>query len=299
VPAGAGGFFKERLSIKANKNLLNKNTMTKKILLLALLGVLVMPLQAQRAVSFRSSYAPEAGNYQVNLLLGKGFFYTADGVLLIRQNAEAVGEGLTSDLPAYLTLSDPNSNSLVNMIGVEAKYFITDQIAVSLSGAGYINNTPWREAADPVVTNDITILPKYVNIDAQLKTRIVANVGGQYYFSVGNERIHPYAGIIGTFQFASLSAQSTYAGFDDASLEADKRDAGVRTGQLFGWAASAIAGIEYSLLPGLVVGFEIKPFSYYYSGLSLFAQPGLDAMTGENQDCTIFAQPVFKIGFRF
>ncbi|MDR0581670.1 MAG: hypothetical protein LBG31_01785 [Prevotellaceae bacterium] len=273
--------------------------MTKKILLFVLLGALYLPLQAQEAASGGSDYAPKAGNYQVNLLLGKGFFYSADNILLIRQNAVEVGSGLTTNLPAYLTLSDPNNNSLLNMIGIEAKYFITDQIAVSLSGAGYINNTPWREAVDPTLSGDITVFPKYVNIDAQLKTRVVANVGGQYYFTVGNDRIHPYAGVVGTFQFASLSAQSTYGGFDDASLEADKRDAGVRTGQLFGWAASAVAGIEYSLFPGLTVGFEIKPFSYYYSGLTLFAQPGLDAMTGENQDYTIFAQPVFKIGFRF
>ncbi|MDR2801611.1 MAG: hypothetical protein LBB31_00150 [Prevotellaceae bacterium] len=271
--------------------------MIKKILLFVLLGVCTLPLQAQEVAATGGDYAPKAGNYQVNLLLGKGFFYTADDILLIPQNADVVGNGLTTGLPAYLTLSDPNSNSLVNMIGIEAKYFITDNIAVSLSGAGYINNTPWREAVDATESGSEIIFPKYVNIDAQLKTRIVANVGGQYYFTVGNDRIHPYAGVLGTYQFASLSAQSTYAGFDN--LEADKKDAGVRTGQLFGWAASAVAGIEYSLFPGFTVGFEIKPFSYYYSGLTLFAQPGLDAMTGENQDYAIFAQPVFKIGFRF
>jgi outer membrane protein W len=292
--------FSKNVFHKANKKLINKDTMIKKILLLALLGVLIVPLQAQEAVSTGSDYAPKAGNVQVNLLLGKGFFYVnTDDILLIQRNAEVVGNNLTTNLPAYLTLSDPNSNSLLNMIGIEAKYFITDHIAVSLSGAGYINNTPWREAVDATKSGDDIIFPKYVNIDAQLKTRVVANLGGQYYFTVGNDRIHPYAGILGTFQFASLSAQSTYAGFDDASLEADKKDAGVRTGQLFGWAASAVAGIEYSLFPGFTVGFEIKPFSYYYSGLTLFAQPGLDAMTGENQDYSIFAQPVFKIGFRF
>ncbi|MDR3350909.1 MAG: hypothetical protein LBN98_04615 [Prevotellaceae bacterium] len=274
--------------------------MTKKILLFVLLGVWSLSLHAQEAAATGSDYAPKAGNIQVNLLLGKGFFYSADGILLIPQNAAIVGNSLNTGLPAYLTLSDPNNNSLLNMIGIEAKYFITDQIAVSLSGAGYINNTPWREAVDATKAEpDVTIFPKYVNIDAQLKTRVVANAGGQYYFTVGNDRIHPYAGVVGTFQFASLSAQSTYAGFDDASLDADKRDAGARTGQLFGWAASAVAGVEYSLLPGLTVGFEIKPFSYYYSGLALFAQPGLDAMTGENQDYAIFAQPVFKVGFRF
>jgi hypothetical protein len=274
--------------------------MIKKILLFALLGASAMPLQAQETVPSGNGHVPKAGNYQVNLLLGKGMFYAAaDQLLLMPQNAAVVGEGLTTALPAYLTISDPNSNSLTNMIGIEAKYFITPHIAVSLTGAGYISNTPWREAVDPTLSDGVTVFPKYMNIDAQLKTRVVASAGGQYYFNVGNDRMHPYAGVLGTFQFAGLSAQSTYSGFDDAGMESDRRDAGVRTGQLFGWAAAAVAGVEYSLLPGLTVGFEIKPFSYYYSGLSLFAQPGLDAMTGESQDCAVFAQPVFKFGFRF
>jgi hypothetical protein len=281
--------------------------MMKKIFLFVLLGVWTLSLQAQNdAPSSGDGYAPRAGNLQANLLLGKGLFYAADGILLIPKNATAEGNSLTTGLPGYLTLSDPNSNSLVNMVGIEVKYFIADQLAVSLSGAGYINNTPWREAVD-ATTAEIplpgggskteTVLPKYVNIDAQLKTRVVVNAGGQYYFGVGNERIHPYGGVQGTIQFAGLSAQSAYSGGEN--VEADAKDAGARTGQLFGWALSAVAGVEYSLLPGLTVGFEIKPVSYYYSGLSLFAQPGLAAMTGENQDCVIFGQPLFKIGFRF
>ncbi|MDR3189139.1 MAG: hypothetical protein LBT94_08175 [Prevotellaceae bacterium] len=272
-----------------------------------LLGVWSLSLHAQDAAG-SGGYAPSAGSVQANLLLGKGFFYTADGILLISRNATTVGSSLTTNLPTYLTLSDPNGSSLVNMAGVELKYFISDRLSLSLSGAGYINNTPWREAVDGTTaevttpnggTQSVTVIPKYVSIDAQLKTRVVASVGGQYYFAVGNERIHPYAGALGTFQLASLSAQSTYAGIDVSSLEADKRDAGVRTGQLFGWAAAAVAGVEYSLLPGLTVGFEIKPISYYYTGLLLVAQPGLEAMTGENQDYVIFGQPLFKVGFRF
>ncbi|MDR1343031.1 MAG: hypothetical protein LBK18_07250 [Prevotellaceae bacterium] len=285
----------------------------KKIFLFVLLGVWSLSLRAQDDAPTPApggGYAPRSGNLQANLLLGKGFFYTStDYILQIPQNATAVGGSLTTDLPGYLTLSDPNGSSLANMAGVEVKYFIADQLAVSLSGAGYINNTPWREAVDAttaeVIPPDdsdpqtVTVLPKYANIDAQLKTRVVVNAGGQYYFRVGNERIHPYGGVLGTFQFAGLSAQSTYSGASPNEMESDKRDAGARTGQLLGWALSAVAGVEYSLLPGLTVGFEIKPVSYYYSGLSLFAQPGLAAMTGENQDYVIFGQPLFKIGFRF
>lgn len=278
----------------------------KKILLVILCGVLFLPLSAQDTDKEPATYGPKAGNMQVSLLLGKGMFYAnIEDVLLISRNAPVVGTwpgtpaNLTSELPFYLTLSDPNANSIANMIGVEFKYFVTDNISVSLSGAGYVNNTPWRETVDPIVVNGVTVLPKYVNIDAQLKTRVVANLGAQYYFNVGNNRIHPYAGILGTFQYASISAQSTYSGIEPFELEEDRRDAGMRTGQIIGWAPAVSAGIEYSVLPGLTIGFEIKPVSMYYSGIQLFAQPGLDAMTGENIDWTFFSQPQFKIGFRF
>ncbi|MDR1673604.1 MAG: hypothetical protein LBS09_09135 [Bacteroidales bacterium] len=246
-----------------------------------------------------NAYAPQKGNHQVNLLLGKGLFYNSGGYMFIRKNAEVVSD----PNPWYnLVISDPNDNSIGNMLGVEYKYLLTEQIALSFVGAGFINNTPWREAVDAVredANNPYSpvILPKYETIDARLHTRVVASLGGQYYFKVGNDRIHPYGGAQFTFQFASLSAQSTYSGIEN--LDVDAKDAGVRVGQTIGWSPSLVAGIEYSLLPGFIVGFEIKAASFYYSGVQLFAQPGLEAMTAENHDFSFLAQPVFKIGFRF
>jgi hypothetical protein len=251
-----------------------------------------------------SAYAPQKGRHQANLLLGKGLFYNSRSFLLITKNTTQVSLRSPS---ASLSISDPNDNSIVNMVGVEYKYFVTNSFALSFLGACSINATPWREAVDGVAVvqnvdgydQPVTTIPKYSTIDAELHTRVVASLGGQYYFSVGNERIHPYAGAQFTFQFASLSAQSTYSGSDASSVTADARDAGVRVGQVIGWSPSLSGGVEYSLLPGLVVGVELKLASFYYSGVELFAQPGLEAMTAENHDFSFLAQPVFKIGFRF
>ncbi|MDR3366406.1 MAG: hypothetical protein LBO71_05525 [Prevotellaceae bacterium] len=267
----------------------------KKIIIAALAFFCVVQAHSQGADG-GGAYAPHQGSHQANLLLGKGLFYESSSFLLISKNAQTVNVYRPS---ASLTINNPNANSIVNMVGVEYKYFLTNAISVSFVGAGSVNTTPWREAVDKVTVegSSYPVLPKYETIDAEQHTRVVASLGAQHYFSVGNERLHPYAGAQLTFQYANLSAQSTYSGVENT--QADERDAGVRVGQVTGWSPSLVGGVEYSLFPGLVVGVELKLASFYYSGVELFAQPGLDAMTAENRDFSFLAQPVFKIGFRF
>jgi hypothetical protein len=240
------------------------------------------------------------GQHQVSLLLGRGMFYTGTDYMRIGKNATLV-QAPSRGVQQTLTLSDPNSNSLLNMMGVEYKFHVTDQISASFSGAGFISNTPWRDAVDglaPEPGSVLTGIPKYETVDAELMSRFVGALGGQYYMG-GGDRVRPYAGAQFMFQFASLSARSTYSGFEDSSIEDDLKDMGMRTGQTVGLSPSIVAGVEYSLAPGLTVGFEFKPFSFYYSGVQLFAQPGLNAMTFVSQDFSFLAQPVFKIGFQF
>jgi len=274
--------------------------MKKIIIIMLFAGLVAAPARSQQEDSGGGAYAPQAGNHQVSLLLGKGMFYSNVSYMLIRKNTSYLSD---FDVPGTLTMSDPNENAIGNMIGVEYKYFLTDQIALSFSGAGFVNNTPWREAVDAVQAPGLdgvtleTVLPAYQTIDAQLRTRAVGNLGGQYYFKVKNDRIHPYAGAQFTLQYAAISAQSTYSG--EANVAEDARDKGVRRGETYGLAPAITAGIEYSILPGLNVGFEIKAFQYYYSAVKLFAQPGLSAMTAENRDLSFLAQPIFKIGLRF
>jgi len=278
----------------------------KKILLIVLCGVLFVPLSAQDG---GASNRPVKGNMQANLLLGKGMFYTSFESLFVPGTGAVIGGDITTALPAMLTLSDPNTNSLTNMIGVEFKYFIVDNISLSLSLAGSINTTPWSAAVDPLTaplpvpgspgsTFEQVILPGYVNIDAQMRSRVVANIGAQYYFpSFGNERVLPYAGIMASVQFANIQAESTYAGFDE--LQSGNGIRGIRTGRIIGWAPSITAGLEYLLLPYLTIGFEVRPVSMYYSGIQLFAAQGMAGLTGENTDWSFFSFPQFKIGFRF
>jgi len=278
---------------KSNVSSLIKYSMNKKIIIsisIMLAGMIITPLLAQEG-------GGGGGQHQVNLLLGKGMFYSGTDYMRIGKNATSVGAPTNKSVQQTLSLNDPNSNSLLNMMGVEYKFHISDMISASFSGAGFISNTPWRDAVDGIESNvaGVAGIPKYETIDAELLSRFVATLGGQYYLS--NNRVRPYVGAQFTFQFAGLSARSTYSGID--GLAEDFTDMGMRTGQTKGLSPAVVAGLEYNLAPGLVIGFEFRPFCFYYSGVQLFAQPGLPAMNFVSQDFSFLSQPVFKIGFTF
>lgn len=258
-----------------------------KVIITIMLSLFVLPSFAQEE---SKSYSTEKGKIQGSLLLGDRMFYSTSELYLYRNSTSI-------DLyPTEFRFSDEswNSNSIMDMIGVELKYFVTDKISVSFVGAGSVNSTPSREYQEGVITGDpVTSIPNYDYIEANLTTRLVGSIGVNYHLKVKNERIQPYIGVAGTFQFAKVNALTPYNG-DPADI-----DAGVRTGQVFGWSPALVAGIEYALAPGFLIGFEIKPVSYYYSGVELFAAPGLSAMTGDNHEFTFLSHPRFKIGFRF
>ena len=259
----------------------------RKIIITLIAAVLFLPVFAQEQVK---EYAPKKGNFQASLLLGDRMYYQLSELYLYRNST------LVDLYPTEFRFSnnDWNSNSIMDMIGVEFKYFVLDQLSISFVGAGSVNSTPSREFQEGVNTGSpVTGVPDYDYIEANLTTRLVGSLGVNYHFALAKERIQPYVGVQGTFQYAQVNAITPYTG-DPADI-----DNGVRTGQIFGWSPSLVVGIEYALTPGLLIGFEIKPVSYYYSGAELFASRGLPAMTGVNHEFTFLAHPRFKIGFRF
>ena len=167
----------------------------RRILLILLLGIWLAPAQAQ-------DYAPQTGNIQVNLLLGKGMFYTNFYDLDIASSPSTLYL-----YPSNMEISDPNYNSIGNMLGVELKYFVTSNISVGFTGSGYISNTPARDGVQGVSTATGSI-PAYNRIEAELGSRAAGSLFGHYYLSVSNERINPYVGAQFTFQYASLDRKS-------------------------------------------------------------------------------------------
>ncbi|GHT54788.1 hypothetical protein AGMMS49982_20050 [Bacteroidia bacterium] len=242
--------------------------------------------------------APTAGTIQASVLLGKSAF-SSGTVALSSLNTEYYlnptgtvdAGGLTNSIISF----SANENSLVNMVGAEIKYFVTDQIAVSFLGAGAYSLNPGKDYEQGVPAEGI---PNNANFEARFNTRLVGVIGGDYYFPVSNARVQPYAGVRFALQYASITTTATLDA-TTATGGTPPVDYGARSGQIFGWSPSLAAGIEYVLSPGLHLGFEIQPVGYSYSGVSLYAAPGVSPATGVAQEVLFLSQPKLKIGFRF
>lgn len=73
---------------------------------------------------------------------------------------------------------------------------------------------------------------------------------------------------------------------------------GSRAGQMFGVKAAGVAGIEYSVAPGLVLGFQCQPLAYRYDVVQI-CPTGFDNYNASHHNIKIFDMPVLKLGIRF
>jgi hypothetical protein len=71
-----------------------------------------------------------------------------------------------------------------------------------------------------------------------------------------------------------------------------------KAGQIFGLRAAAVAGIEYSLSKGLILGFEVQPVAYRYDMIQIIPK-GTPVYKVGHHNINLFALPNLKIGFRF
>ena len=107
--------------------------MIKKLCTLLLLTcITAAPSLAQRySSSDDASFAPKKGQWQVSVLLGSGKFFNENTSYLLPKftNTEGVvglpngGTDNSGDLNRYLNIGSLNNNSLVNIAGIEGKYF--------------------------------------------------------------------------------------------------------------------------------------------------------------------------------
>ncbi|GHT51502.1 hypothetical protein AGMMS49982_09110 [Bacteroidia bacterium] len=98
-------------------------------------------------------------------------------------------------------------------------------------------------------------------------------------------------------QYASITAEATMDSI--TSKGTPTIDYGQRTSQIVSWSPALVAGIDYVVTPGMLIGLEITPVSYYHSKVSLYAAHGLAPAIGVAKEWLFLSQPKLKIGFRF
>lgn len=294
--------------------------MIKKLCTILLSAALVAPLWAQQAGSGKKEgvvFAPRKGQWQVSLVLGSQspFYNENTGSYLLPNftNTEgSVGLGgedknQSVDPGTYLNIGGFNNNSLVNIVGLQGKYFWDDCWAVNFSFGMNISVTPKKDYIEgdyETVPDMIIPAQKYVN--AQATNNWYVSVGTDRYFKTSNPRIHPYVGVLAGFQMARIETTEPYTGevYDDGEdedgdgLPTQVYLAAGKAGQMFGIKGAAVAGVEYSIAKGMILGLEFQPVAYRYDLIQICPK-GFDKYNVSHHNVKIFDMPVLKFGFRF
>ena len=290
--------------------------MIKKLCTILLSAALVAPAWAQQSGDKDGVvFAPRKGQWQVSLMLGGGGqFYNENTTYLLPQFTNTQGtiglpngsSDVSGELNRYLNINGLNNNSLVNIIGLQAKYFFDDCWDINFSFGMDINVTPKKDYVEGDNSDPDMIIPAQDYINAQMTNNWYVNIGTDRYFRTSNPRIHPYVGVTAGFQMARIETSEPYTGKTYALDGEDESEAlpeqvylaGSKAGQMFGIKGAAVAGIEYNIAKGVIIGFECQPLAYRYDVIQICPK-GFDKYNVSHHNIKFVDMPMLKFGFRF
>lgn len=272
------------------------------VLFLSSLGM----VNAQDTDSESGGYKPEQGDFSAAVLFGRGNFLNAGLDFMIPSAPGSDTDWTVAGTAPYNNTVEPNSNDVSNIVGVELRYFLADNMALKLSGGGIIRNTPARDNIPGYIdanAPNATWIPAYAAVEAENRMDMNVNLGGEYLFETKNERVFPYVGVTVPFYYSRKSMYDPTIGYISSGTSGDPNDLvvdiGTRHVEMIGFGGQLVCGIDYYLMEGLYFGFEVKPASYVYAYNVKMPAPGLEAGEADNHTFSFFSQTFVKVGFGF
>lgn len=223
----------------------------------------------------------------VSLLLGRGHF--ASPVFAPSSNL-----GTVNNQSPQTNIISGNDNSLLNMIGVEVRYFFSSRLAVKLSGAAILNNTPSRESLVGVPNAVPNI--NAVNADERIDLNFIPGV--EYHFIVKSKKMSPYVGLsipIIYGRHVNFNPDISPNGTNPLSGDAF----GKRSATIFGLGSQLFSGVDYYFNNDIYIGAQINILGSTYTTVQKSAGDGVDVSKAESVQVNFFTQPVIKVGFKF
>ncbi|MBO5014757.1 MAG: hypothetical protein J6C92_02985, partial [Bacteroidaceae bacterium] len=151
--------------------------MVKKLCTLLLLAMMSAPILAQTISSKRGDgvmFAPQKGQWQISVFLGGGNnFYNENTSYLLPSYTNTSGAiGLPGtqqgDMNNYLQIDGLNNNSLTNILGFEAKYFVSNCWDINFQFSMDINLTPKKDFVEGDYSVPDMIIPEQSYISARM-----------------------------------------------------------------------------------------------------------------------------------
>jgi len=223
--------------------------MLKRLSILIMTILLVVPATAQPQDGCECVFGPKAGQFQFQVNVGTGQFFndftglyyllpdedgTATGIGI---DAETLGENyglgnayISGDLSKQL-VNNGSLNFMTRNYSIGMKVFVTDHLNINLSGSYILNMQPsknFREGESYNV-NELSELTHYdvsetlANVDPRdiyaqkailgaVTNRLMLQLGTEWYFNTKNQRIFPYLGVFGQFKMARIESFYPYTG---------------------------------------------------------------------------------------
>lgn len=268
-----------------------------------------------------------AGDIQISLVLGSSnmFNQSTSAYLLPKYDNTSTSPGIglgtsnskqSEDPSYYLNLGSVGSSSLVNMAGIQARYYLSSNLDVNAMFAMNISATPKKDYEEGDATIPYMVIPQQRYIEGRLSTNWMASIGANYHFNTSSERVTPYAGVALGGQMGRIQTTTPYTGYvgitegEDFDYDYDDYDQGYdgtqsvlytpqsRAGQIYALQGSLILGVECVLVKGLVLGIEVAPCAYQHSVIEIMPK-GFQTYRAVHDNVKIFASPNLKLGFRF
>lgn len=317
--------------------------MTKKLVIVAALmtlcgGVMAQDESVSTGGGFFSGLNLNTNNkYQISLLLGNAELFNQDlSYVLPKYGDDNLGIGgnnaQSKDPGAYINLSNIGEGNILNMAGLQFAYYVTDGIDVNMSFGMDLRSTPKKDYVENVDVAGMNVQGSKW-IEGRLQNNWIMSVGGNYHFTVSNEKIDLYAGLKVGYQHGQLTFNTPfndkeyayltgsevetlvvdgngipildangnlqYKGeYKDAPNESVLYEPRSGAGQVNCINTSIIAGVDYRLTDGLSFGISFLPYGFQYSMLEVCPK-GARVYQAAHTANRFFANPMLKIGFRF
>lgn len=180
------------------------------------------------------------------------------------------------------------SNSLVNMVGMEFKYFLSDGLALKFIGGGQTSYTPAQNAIPGTSDGSYdptTDIPAFAEVEEETVNQYLFQVGADKYFIKNNVALYG-GGVVG-FRYGSAQAKSI-----------SETSSGTSISEVYGYYGALNCGAEYGTAEGLFVGLEIQPVSLSYNVGTIEPVPGA-SQTSTNTTFGFFVYPMLRVGVNF
>lgn len=288
----------------------------KRGLLITLFAASALTLSAQTR-SGVESFRPKKGDWQISLTCGRGQFFSQDKMSFLVPSVnlstgvmEDIGTGLAPEYIMKIGEGSVNNNSIVNMAGVQIKWFVADQWDLNLTAALDLNMTPSKDYEEGVEVGSASLnVPASQYIYGTVTNNWMADFGFNYHFLPKNDRLTIYIGAVVGYRMGSIQQRMPYTGIEipsddngdgtpDSSDPIELYVPASTGGTLYGFKGGIVFGAEFSIARGLVLGLEVNPVTYYYSIMQI--SPKLTGKySASYHNLRVFTCPNLRLGFRF